>query len=190
MMRSLAKRLGTLLFFPFIVLLLPFIALGIGVIFVNAIVSRRIKRIRWLRRLRKNGRVIPATSLLTNTTGGTLIVDRPGFNFKATDCWWTKEDVSELSPVPVPTDEERIDLCTETKQMTAHEFDVWCWQRYISPDSGSATLVAPPRHGEAMSTRIREHLPDLRCVTSWSAVPAMESLAANATEPGVERELQ
>ena len=182
MIQTIAKRLGILLFYPFIILLLPFIALGIGIIFVNATVSGLFQRARWLRELRKAGRATPAAILLSNASGGTLIVDRPGFNLKATHCWWTDENVAEIAPVPIPTDDERMDLCTETKETTPHEFDLWCWRRYISPSTGSATLVTPPHHGEAMASKIRAHLPSLSCVTSWSAIAAMHADDGNATE--------
>lgn len=182
MIRTLAKWVGIVLYIPFIVLLLPVIALGIGIIYTNASVSGVFQRARWLRDLRQRGRATSAAEMLKTAIGGTLIVDRPGFNFKATHCWWTNENIAELSPVPIPTDEDRIELCKQTKATTAHEFDLWCWQRYISPDSGSATLLTPPHHGEGIATRIREQQPGLAYVTSWSAIPAMLSLAHNATE--------
>ncbi len=182
MIRTIAKRFGTLLFYPFIVLLLPFIALGIGIIFVNATVIGLFQRARWLRELRNDGRATPAATLVSNAIEGTLIVDRPGFNFKKTHCWWTDENVAEISPVPIPTDDERMEICTDTKETTPHEFDLWCWRRYISPETGSATLVTPPHHGEAMASKIREKLPSLSCVASWSAVAAMHTDNGNATE--------
>jgi len=182
MFRTLAKRLGILLFYPFIILLLPFIALGIGILFVNATVSGLFLRARWLRELRKQGRATPLAVLLSTASGGTLIVDRPGYNFKTTHCWWTDENVTAIAPMPIPTDAERLDLCTENKKSTPHEFDLWCWQRYISPTTGSAALVTPPHHGEAIASRIREHLPSLSCVKSWSAIAARQTDTGNATE--------
>jgi hypothetical protein len=139
-----------------------------------------------LRKLRENGRVTSVADLLSNTNSGTLIVDRPGVNLKATHCWWTNENVADLSPVPIPADDERLGHCMETRGAIPHEFDVWCWQRYISPLTGSAKLVSPPRHGKAMAAKVREQLPDLDYVRSWSAIPAMQSLAAITTEPGDE----
>jgi|LakMenE01Jun11ns_1017448.scaffolds.fasta_scaffold9511445_2 hypothetical protein len=188
MIRTFAKWLGMLLYVPFIVLLLPFIALGVGIIFTNATISGLFQRARWLRDLRRNGRARPAAEMLDTATSGTLIVDRPGFNFRATQCWWTNEDVRELSPVPVPTDDDRIELCKQTKETTVHEFDLWCWERYISPDTGSAILVTPPHHGETMAAKIRERQPGLERVMSWSAIPAMRSLNHHATEQTDERE--
>jgi hypothetical protein len=182
MFRLLAKRLGILLFYPFIILLLPFIALGIGIIFVNGTVSGLFLRARWLRDLRKQGRATPPAVLLSTASGGTLIVDRPGYDFKTTHCWWTDENVTEIAPMPIPTDAERLDLCTETKKSTPHDFDLWCWQRYISPTTGSAAIVTPPRHGEAIAVKIREHLPSLSCVKSWSAIAARHTDTGNATE--------
>ena len=188
MTRTIAKRLGTALYVPFIVLLLPFIALGIGIIFVNATISGLFQRARWLRDLRRNGRATPAAVFLTNANVGTLIVDRPGFSFKATHCWWTDDNVEELSPVPIPTDDERMDLCTQTMETIPHEFDLWCWGRYISPVTGVATLITPAHHGEAMATTLRKRLPDLSCVLSWSAVAEMYAQTNNATEQTDERE--
>jgi hypothetical protein len=188
MIRTFAKWLGILLYFPFMVLLLPFIALGIGIIFTNAMINGQFQRARWLRQLRRRGRATPVVEMLNNMTGGTLIVDRPGFNFKATNCWWTSENLTDLSPVPIPTDDDRIKLFKQTRGTTAHEFDLWCWQRYIAPDTGSAILFAPPHHGEEMARAIRERLPGLGCVMSWSAIPAIRSLAPHPTEPTDQRE--
>jgi hypothetical protein len=182
MFRTIAKRLGILRFYPFIILLLPFIALGIVIIFVNATVSGLFLRARWLRELRKQGRATRPAVLLSAASRGTLIVDRPGFNFKVTHCWWTDENLAEIAPMPIPTDAERLNFCTETKETTPHEFDLWCWQRYLSPTTGSAVLVTPPHHGEAIASKIREHLPSLSCVTSWSAIAAMQTATGNATE--------
>jgi len=188
MIRTFAKWFGMLLYIPFIGLLLPFIALGIGIIFTNATISGLFKRARGLRDLRRKGRATPAAEILDTATSGTLIVDRPGFNFKATQCWWTNENVLELSPVPIPTDADRIELCRQTKETTAHEFDLWCWERYISPDTGSAILVTPPHHGEAMADKMRERQPGLERVMSWSVIPAMGALNRHATEQTDERE--
>lgn len=188
MIRAFAKWVGILLYIPFIVLLLPVIALGIGIIYTNATVSGLFQRARWLRGLRRVGRATPAAEMLDTATSGTLIMNRPGFNFKATQCWWTSEDVRELSPVPIPTDDDRIELCKQTKETTAHEFDLWCWERYISPATGSAILVTPPHHGEAMATKLQERSPGLKRVVSWSVIPAMRSLNKHATEQTNERE--
>lgn len=188
MLRTFAKLLGMLLYIPFIVLLLPFIALGIGIIFTNATISGLFQRARWLRDLRREGRAKPAEEMLDIATSGTLIVDRPGFNFKGTQCWWTNENVLDRSPVSIPTDDERIELCLQNTETTVHEFDAWCWKRYISRDTGSAILVTPPHHGEEMATRIGKHQPGLECVKSWSAIPAMQSMARHATEQSDERE--
>ena len=183
MIRTITKRLGTALFLPFMVLLLPFIALGVGIIFVNATISGLFQRARWLRALRRNGRATSAAVFLASADDGTLIIDRPGFNYKATHCWWTEDNVERLSPVPIPTDAERMDLCTRTKEMTPHEFDLWCWRRYISPETGVATLITPPHHGEAMATLLRKRLPNLSFVMSWSAVAAMYARTKDATDP-------
>jgi hypothetical protein len=188
MTRTFAKWLGMFLYLPFIVLLLPIIVLGIGIIFINATISGLFQRARWLRDLRRKGRATPMEEMLSAATSGTLIVDRPGLNFKATQCWWTSENIFELSPMPIPTDAERIEHFEQTTEERAHEFNLWCWQRYLSPDTGSAILLTPPDHGEAMATKIHDRMPGFECVMSWSAIPAMTSLTQHATEPLDERE--
>jgi hypothetical protein len=188
MIRKYAKWPCVVLYLPFILLLMPFIGLGIGIIFINAMISGIVQRARWLRDLRRKAQAKPVAKMHGIANSGTLIVDRPGLNFKATRCWWTSEKVSDLSPVPIPVDEERIELCKQENKTTAHAFDVWCWQRYISPESGTAVLVMPPHHGEALAARIREHRPDLECIMSWSAIPAMQSRARPATSETDERE--
>ena len=99
MTRTFAKWLGMFLYLPFIVLLLPIIVLGIGIIFINATISGLFQRARWLRDLRRKGRATPMEEMLSAATSGTLIVDRPGLNFKATQCWWTSENIFELSQI-------------------------------------------------------------------------------------------
>src|SRR5689334_13398410 len=112
---TLARRLIAAVCFPFVLLLLPFIALGVGIIFVGGSVQALVERVRWIRALRSEGRVIAATVLVTTAKGGTLIVNRPSFNFKSSHCWWTNENVPELSPVPIPTDDERMELIKRSK---------------------------------------------------------------------------
>lgn len=183
-MRLLLKSLGTALAFPLFLLLLPFIAIGIGIICVNATVSGMFRRARWLRDLRRDGRALPAAVFLAQTHRGTLIIDRPGINFRKTRVWWTDENVIDITPVPIPTDEERLQLCVRTNGLTPHEFDLWCWRRYLSPDTGGATLITPLRHGERLANMLKSRLPHLACVTSWSAVAALHAQDAEPQPDG------
>lgn len=181
MPRTFNKSLRILFGLPLMVLLLPFVGLGIGIIFIVGTVRGMWDRTRWLRNLRRQGRVKAASEILTMAGDGSLIIDRPGFNLsKGTHCWWTKENVSELSPTPIPSDEERIELCKQKAEMIASEFDTWCWSQYLSPDTGSAILVAPARHGEKVAAIICKHQPGLRCIKSWSAIPATASMRKQA----------
>jgi hypothetical protein len=170
MIKTLLRRLLVILYFPFILLLLPFIALGVGIILVIGLIRGLVHRVRWLGGLRRNGRVIAAAELLAIAKGGTLIVDRPGFNLSSANCWWTTENVPEMSPDPIPTDDERMELLKSSDEPTVPKFEEWCWRRYLAPDGGTATLVAPPHHGEAMASKLREQLPNLIVVKSWSAM--------------------
>lgn len=173
----LCKALVGAVCLPFIVLLLPVVALGVCVIFVNWSVYSLFHRVRWLRHLRRKGRSMPAAMFLANTKEGTLIVDRPGLHFRTSHCWWTKESVVDCFPAVIPTDDDRMEQFKQSNGARPHEFDLWCWRRYLSRETGSAILITPAHDGEAMATVLRERLPTLSCVKSWSAVAALSEKA-------------
>ena len=126
-------------------------------------------RIRWLRSLRKQGREIAATSLLATQQNGTLIINRTSADFSKAHCWWTAEDVLQLAPCSAPDDEQRKALqCADPPR--AHDFDQWCYRRYISTHTGCATLVCPVYNGSGMAELIKRRRPDMKVVQSWSVI--------------------
>lgn len=130
-------------------------------------------RKRWLQSLRKQGREIAAASLLASQDAGTLIVNRTTADFSTAHCWWTAENVLQRAPCPAPEDEQRKTLQAAVLP-TAHEFDQWCYRRYISTDTGTATLVCPAYNGVRMAELLVKSKPRMKIVLSWSAVACIE----------------
>ncbi len=64
---------------------------------------------------------------------GTLIIE--GDPRKGPKFWWTAEKVSSLSPYPCSSDLGTL------FDRSYRPFRAWCYQRYISPATGSAFLV-------------------------------------------------
>jgi hypothetical protein len=130
-------------------------------------------RIRWLKSLRKQGREIAAASLLASHDTGTLIVNRTTADFATAHCWWTAENVLQIAPCPAPDDEQRKTLQVAVPPR-AHQFDQWCYRRYISTDTGTATLVCPVYNGARMAELLQKSKPRMTIVLSWSAVASAE----------------
>ena len=176
MVRRMGKVLGTLAALPFFLLLLPFVLLAFCAMYVVALPTSVFHFRRWKRTLRVNGRIISPEGVCSAEEGGTLIVDRPGYTWGTTHCWWTTDRVADCAPVAIPTDDERMNLCKETSQTAAHPFHAWCWNRYLSPATGTAKLVAT-RQGESAAKRIRKRTTAANLVYSWSA-PAQDEARA------------
>lgn len=138
-----------------------------------SVFRRMAHRKRWLQSLRKQGREIAVASLLASQNTGTLIVNRTTSDFSTAHCWWTAEDVLRIAPCAAPDDEQRKALQVAGPQ-GAHEFDVWCYQRYLSTSTGIATLVCPAYNGNRMADLIKKSKPLMKIVLSWSAVASAE----------------
>lgn len=174
MVSKLASLIRHAFAYAFLLLLLPAVLAAV-IVWLLFIIPFGVswgwfERARWLRDLRRQGRAMPAATLLAENPSGTLIVDRPGFKLNGGNCWWTGDDIAELSPFLIPTDDGRLRQLEQTKGSSPLEFDKWCWERYISPTSGAAVLVTPARRGDVIAMKLRKRLPQLALVTSWSAV--------------------
>lgn len=134
------------------VLLLPFlfVAAGLSIPYtlVRSYAQRRNKRA-FHNRMNAAGRTIEWSDFLRalDETRGTAIVERCAFKGPVY-LWWTPENVYDACPYPT------VDW------MTLHEvsflpFAEWCRERYTSPKSGRAFLVAPSPRGEDASLHFR-----------------------------------
>ena len=100
---------------------------------------------------------------------GWLIVDSPSMCSAVTQCWWTPTASGQLAPMPEPTDVERSDVFRDDNaEKQAHPYDTYCYDRYISLESGTAKLVAG-RRGQEVARRLCERYPKLQVVRTWSA---------------------
>ncbi len=55
--------------------------------------------------------------------------------------WWTRDDVISLAPVSPPAIHELDLFAFEHKEV--HPFVHWCFERYLSPETGRATMAYP-----------------------------------------------
>ncbi len=127
-----------------------------------------VERKRWLDKLRDQNRAIAAAVLLSAHDAGTLIVNRTTPDFTKSNCWWTPDDILTIAPCDMPDDNERRKL--QSSDSKAHDFDLWCFQKYLSIDSGSAVLILPVYNGARMASILKLRKPNIKLVLSWSAL--------------------
>lgn len=125
------------------------------------------ERKRWLNQLRNQNRAIAAAALLSAHDSGTLIVNRTTADFSKANCWWTPDDILTIAPCEMPDDKERREL--QSSDSEVHDFDLWCFQRYLSTESGSAMLILPVYNGARMASILKTRKPNMKLVLSWSA---------------------
>lgn len=127
----------------------------------------------WRRQLRRAGRYKNAAIDGHYLNSGTLIVDSPTVGWTITQCWWTPDDVVAISPVPIPTDEDRKSHSSDKPEQLALPFDRWVAKRYLDANAGTATLLAV-RRGEQIAAEVsgRRNIP---IVKSWSGPIAFGS---------------
>jgi hypothetical protein len=54
--------------------------------------------------------------------------------------WWTQGDVTQEAPVQPPPEKDLDYL----RVMEPHPFVSWCFERYLHPVTGQASLTNPP----------------------------------------------
>lgn len=119
--------------------------------------------------MRQQERVIAAATLLATQERGTLIVNRTAVDSTKTNCWWTADDVLQLAPCPVPDDRKRQEL-QSSDPPEVHEFDAWCYRKYISTETGTARLLLPVHNGAGMAELIQKKMPQMKIVLTSSAI--------------------
>ena len=104
---------------------------------IAASVCMAARERRLFRRLRATHRTLPWREVEQHlqTGSGTLIIEQA--QKQSHRLWWTPDDVASSSPVPVPAFAE-IDFVVFD---SAAPFTSWCFERYLSPSSGTALLT-------------------------------------------------
>ena len=97
--------------------------------------------LRFAHSMREKGRFIPWAVLEGRLLRGhgTLIVEQA--RSERIRVWWTPGDIFHAATKPPPPPEEELDYDRCGKQQA---FVSWCYERYLHPDSGQATLTQPP----------------------------------------------
>lgn len=171
-------------FFPFFLLLAPFILLGVTIIVAIQLPYCTILHHQWRSKLRRQGRYRNRKMNLTETLGGgTLLVDSPTLGWNVKYCWWTPDDLRSLSPYVLPTDVDRENHIHAQTDKLQLDFDEWCFEKYLSVDTGSAILLAT-RKGDKFAEKLMQNAPDVACVYTWSAPCFDESTGPAASDAG------
>ena len=175
---AILKRVGFVLLIPFFIIV--FIATMIGLAFIVVVQTPAMigSHYRWKTQLRSQHRFKPRKSKRPSVTTGTLIVDSPTIGWNTRHCWWSPDDILELAPHPIPTSTDRNSHIHETTDKLHLDFDEWCFEKYLSPDTGTAILLTT-RNGIDYANRIREQNPKLKIIESWSG-PVSEFHFKNA----------
>lgn len=140
---------------------------------LHALVMTSLARRRFSRSLRAQGRVIRRSDVWERLLlgRGTLILESFTLGWGTTRLWWTEEDVIAMAPEPPETFDDESDL-VERESRNPSPFTVWCHDRYLDPEGGSARLVRS-RGGGRLRDRLLAEIPDTPCVEIWTAPLAM-----------------
>ena len=119
-------------------LLLVAALLSIPYVFIAGIwIAIRERRL--FRRLRSSHRTLrwPQVEQHLRDGTGTLIIEQA--QKQSLRLWWTPDDVTAETPFPAPPFDELNLFFADPKQ----PFVAWCFERYLSPATGTASLTRP-----------------------------------------------
>jgi hypothetical protein len=130
------------------------------------------------RRMRRAGRYLHPRTLAS--LGGTILSDSPSFSWAIGRLWWTPDDVLALAPTPPETREERS-RALRAGHYVWHPFDRWVWERYLSPETGTAFLFGIWHPGRLLK-KVRRRYPQIAIVQSWSGGRDLEEHMKRSNE--------
>jgi len=165
--------LGIALLAGLSILAMPFLALAL-----------RRREYKLTRAIRARDRFIPWNELEPRLQAGegTLVVEQA--MVEGLRVWWTDEDITQHAPMPTPSEKE-LDYHRFKKP---HPFVSWCYDSYLSPESGRALLTNPPfsypRRGVTEAAFFKARFPKMQVVmtvkspdkvkTRWSHLPKIK----------------
>ena len=182
-LKSLVRRLfeivTALLFLPFALIAIIFFFSLVLLVLAPMLV---IENYQWKKKLKRQGRYKNKDFSLDQSNEGTLIVDSPTLGWKVKHCWWTPDDIRELSPFPLatPADHER-DLQSKSKPRTNCEFERWLYDTYLSNETGSAILLRT-RNCERFAEQLSFKVPSLSVMHTWSGFQDIDGVNETSTE--------
>lgn len=71
---------------------------------------------------------------------------------------------------------DKEDYREYVRELQPHPWDKWCWDRYVSPDTGSAFLVKV-WNGARFDLKLKKTHPEVRTVFTWSPFARMHAAA-------------
>lgn len=172
-MKQLLRVLRKVLLFPIAILVaIPVVLFFVVVIAVSLPRSLWLSHL-WRQKLRRDGRYKNPAIQFDSLTTGTLIVDSPTVGWNITQCWWTPECIAEISPEPIPTDDDRDSHIRSKAEQLELPFDRWVSKRYLDANAGTAVLIGY-RRGDVLARMISRRA-NLPIVKSWSGPIALNS---------------
>jgi hypothetical protein len=130
------------------------------------IYGQRWRRSRFIKRLSANGRLLSWGEFLVQTQNesGSVVMEvgkkaKPRF-------WWTRDRILSIAPMAPPRLREQEYVAFGGANY--HPFARWCYEHYLSPETGSAFLTYPEKDdvkglfslGDDCEERIQERFPN------------------------------
>ena len=166
--RRLFQTAINIILLPISLVIAGFLLLAFLVIYPPVLCASLLGYRRWYRTLRIAGRTQSPSALLRSHQCGTLIVNYPSLGWNTSHCWWTPDEVESLSPIPIPTDDDRNNrIKSKNDGKLSHPFDRWGYERYLALETGTAILLST-RRGHKIAAKLHSQSPTYKVVTSWS----------------------
>lgn len=166
-MRQTRNILLAIVFAPLWLVLLTILSVTLSFMCIPATIQGCRRHRRWKRKLAAAGRIGNPDMLASSPTSGTLIVDRATLGWNTTYLWWTPRDIADETEIPVPTDEDRKQSIVDSGDTIEHPFDRWCYDQFLSTETGTAILISPHR-GERLAERLRNAAGGAKLIVTWS----------------------
>lgn len=180
---AILRAIRNVALFPFFLIVALSALLGVAILVAINWPHGALLHHRWKSNLRRQGRYRNKKLNLSELTGGTLIVDAPALGWNVLYCWWTPDDLPTLTPFTIPSTAERKNHVHGTPDKLQMDFDEWCYENYLSVDTGSAILLAT-RRGDHFSQKLIQDAPNIGCVETWSGPCFAEDNVRRAENAG------
>ena len=137
--------------------------------------------------IKRQGRWVLEKDFQGSDEPGTLIVFRKSHRNhpSRSECWWTPVDIESEYRELNPGCRAHVSRSAEARRSDAAtaEFDAWCYQTFLSPELGTARMLAVTS-GAKVAERLRRARPRAKVCfilsPTLNAYPNLDALAPNA----------
>jgi hypothetical protein len=172
--RTIGRILLTIIVLPYaIVVMIPLLAF-FAFVFAWNLAHWVWSNHKWKSLLAQQGRFRNPNITIAELRNGTLIVDSPTLGWGLLQCWWTPDELREITPHVVPSEDDREAHIQTDPDGLEMPFDSWVHTNYLHATTGSAILLST-RRGDRVAERWARLNPDLDVVHSWSGPVAWVS---------------